>query len=65
MDQYKAKMKDKSKQSITVEWVTTEDVTEEKCKAETIEEFVTPENLKAVFEYRCNKLLQKTAMSLG
>lgn len=58
-------MKDKAKESITVNWVTTDDVTEDKCKAESIEEFMEPNNLKAVFEYRCNKLLQKTAMTLG
>lgn len=57
LDQYKAKMKNKAKQSITVNWVTLDDVTEEKCKAETIDDFLQPENLKAVFEYRCNKLL--------
>jgi len=33
-------MKGKAKQSITADWVTTDDVTEEKCKAESIEEFM-------------------------
>lgn len=65
LDQFKAKMKGKMKSSITVNWVTTDDISEEQCKAETIEEFLTPQNLKAVFEYRCNKLLQKTAMTMG
>lgn len=50
-------MQGKAKQSITVEWIKTDDVTDEVCKAETIEDFVKPENLKAVYEYRCNKLL--------
>lgn len=58
-------MKDKAKQSVTVTWVTTDDVTEEKCSAETIEDFLKHDNLKAVFEYRCNKLLQRVAMNLG
>lgn len=65
LDQYKKKMQQKAKTSITVEWLKTDDVTEEVCKAESVEDFVTPENLRAVFEYRCNKLLQRTAMSLG
>lgn len=42
-----------------------EDVTDEKCTADTIEEFCTPENLKKIFEYRCNLKLQATAMNLG
>lgn len=50
---------------MTVNWITTDDITDEKCKAETIEEFLNPENLRAVYEYRCNKLLQKAAMNLG
>jgi acyl-CoA oxidase len=57
LDCYKAKMKQKGKPTITCEWITLDDVTEEKCKAETIEDFLQPENLKKIFEYRCNKLL--------
>lgn len=58
-------MKDKLKPSQTCEWVKTDDVTEEKCEATTIDEFLQFDNLIKVFEYRCNKLLQRTAMSLA
>lgn len=58
-------MQGKPKTTITAEWITVDDVSEEKCLAETIEEFTTPENLQKVFEYRCNKHLHKTAMSIG
>ena len=50
-------MKQKGKPTITCEWITLDDVLEEKCKAETIEDFLQPEHLKKIFEYRCNKLL--------
>lgn len=65
LDCYKQKMKDKMKPTQTCEWVTTDDVTEDKCEATTIDEFLQFDNLKKVFEYRCNKLLQRTAMSLA
>lgn len=50
-------MNDKAKQSITVQWITTDDVTDDKCTAESIEDLLKAETLKAIFEYRCNKLL--------
>ena len=65
LDQYKKKLQGRAKQSVTVEWIKADDVLDEKCKAETIEEFLAHDNIKAVFEYRCNKLLQKCAMILG
>lgn len=65
LDQYKAKMRGNAKVSVTAEWISLEDVTDEKCKADTAEEFMTYDNLEAVIQYRTNKLLQKTAMSLG
>ena len=58
-------MENKAKQSITVEWIKVDDVSDEKCEAETIEQFMTHANLKHVFEYRCNKLLQRSVMFLG
>lgn len=58
-------MNNKAKQSTTVNWITTDDVTDDTCKAESIEDLLKPECLKSIFEYRCNKLLQRTAMSLG
>ena len=65
LDQYKSKTEGKAKQSITVEWLTIDDVTDQKCEAQSIEEFMTHDNLKKVFEYRCNKLVQRSVMSLG
>ena len=52
---------------MTVQWVSTDDVTDEsfKCKAESIEDLLKPETLKEIFEYRCNKLLQRCAMQIG
>lgn len=47
-------MKDSKKPTTTCEWVRVDDVSEEKCTASTIEEFMSIDNLKAVFEYRCN-----------
>ena len=41
LDQYKNKMKNKAKTSITAEWIKIDDVSEEVCKAESIEEFTT------------------------
>ena len=64
LSQYKAKMKNKKKQSTTVEWITTEDITNLKCNAQNIEELLQPDSLKAIFEYRCNKLLQRSAKSI-
>lgn len=58
-------MKQKGKPTITCEWISVDDVTEDKCKAESLEEFFKPENILALFEYRCNKLLQRSAMSLA
>lgn len=58
LDQYKAKMKDKVKPTTTCEWVRIDDVSEEKCTVTSIDEFMSMDNLKAVFEYRCNLKLQ-------
>ena len=58
-------MKEKAKPTTTCEWVKVDDVSEEKCAANSIEEFMTIDNLKAVFEYRCNMKLEQTAMAIG
>lgn len=50
---------------MTCEWITTDDVSEEKCTAESIEQLLEPENLKAIFSYRCNLKLQELAMRMG
>lgn len=50
---------------MTCEWISTEDVSEEKCNAETIEQLTTPESLKAIFAYRSNLKLQELAMRIG
>jgi len=50
---------------VTCQWVKIEDITEEKSKAESIEQLTTPENLLEAFGYRCNKLLQQSAFSIG
>ena len=49
VDQFKDKMKGKQKESTTVNWVTTEDVTDDTCKAESIEDLLNPECLTAIF----------------
>ena len=51
--------------SQTCGWITVDDVTDTKCTVDTLEEFMTSDNLKRVFEYRCNLKLQATAMNLG
>lgn len=51
-------MKDKVKPTTTCEWVRIDDVSEEKCTVTSIDEFMSMDNLKAVFEYRCNLKLQ-------
>lgn len=61
LDCYKAKMKDKLKQTTTVEWIQLDDVSEDKCKATSVEELMDVDSLKAFFEYRANLKLQKTA----
>lgn len=61
LDCYKAKMQEKLKQTTTCEWIKIDDVSEEKCTAESIEELMTTESLRAFFEYRCNMKLQKCA----
>ena len=58
-------MKDKQPQTITCSWITTQDVSDEKCNYNSIEEFTNPQNLIKIFEYRCNKLLQKCSMQIG
>jgi hypothetical protein len=50
-------MKGKEKQTVTCQWVKIDDVSEEKCTAETIDQLLSPEVLLAAFEYRCNKHL--------
>jgi hypothetical protein len=47
-------MKDKLKTTTTVEWINLDDVSEDKCKAESIEELMAVDSLKAMFEYRAN-----------
>ena len=68
LDLYKAKMKgneEKTKQTMTCEWISLEDVSDDKCQAETIEQLMTPESLKAIFTYRCNLKLQELAARIG
>ena len=50
-------MKGKAKKTVTAEWITIDDVSEEKCAAESVEEFTKYDNLAAVLQYRSNKLL--------
>ena len=54
-------MKDKLKTTATVEWLKLDDVSEDKCEAESEEDLMKNENLLAFFEYRCNLKLQKCA----
>lgn len=65
LDQFNAKMKGKEKQTVTCQWVKIDDVTEDKCTAETIDQLLSPEQLLAAFGYRCNKNLQRTAQNIG
>lgn len=65
LKQYKAKMNDKKKPTTTCEWITVEDVSENKCAAESAEDFMQIDNLRAVMEYRCNLKLQQLAMKIG
>ena len=51
--------------TFSCEWITIDDVSDQKCEAQTIEEFMKPDNIQKVFEYRCNKILQKCAMSIA
>ena len=53
------------KATATCEWITTEPVVGLKCAASTLDEFVSFENIMAVFEFRANLILQKTAMELS
>jgi len=53
------------KPTTTCEWITFEDVSEDKCPFNTAEEFLKPENLKKMFDHRCNLILQRLASSLG
>lgn len=50
---------------MTCEWVTTDDVSEEKCTAESIEQLMSTDSLKSIFAYRCNLKLQEIAMRIG
>ena len=50
---------------MTCEWISTDDVSEEKCKVSSPEELLNPENLKDIFSYRCNLKLQEIAMRMG
>ena len=50
-------MKGKPKATFTCKWIKMDDVLEDKCKADDIESFMKVENLEALFEYRCNKML--------
>ena len=38
----------------TMEWLKLDDVSDEKCEAQTVEELVSNDNLLKFFEYRCN-----------
>lgn len=58
-------MEDKPVPATTCQWITTDDVTEQKFEGETLEDFYDPENIRKIFEYRCNKLVQKVAMSIA
>jgi len=58
-------MKGKEKTTVTCQWVKVEDVTDDKCTAENIDQLLSPEVLLAAFEYRCNMNLQRTAQNIG
>ena len=55
----------KVKQSMTCDWITADDISEEKCAAESIEDLTTHESLKAIFSHRCNFKLQEVAMKMA
>jgi len=50
-------MKGEAKKTMTAEWITIDDVSEDKCAAESIEDFMKFDNLASVLQYRSNKLL--------
>lgn len=55
LDLYKAKAKGKEvKQTMTCEWITTDDVSDQKCEAESIEQIMEPDFLLKAFSFRCN-----------
>lgn len=59
------KMKNKIKKTVTCEWIKVEPVEGEKCRAETENEFMTPENLIEILIFRTNLLLQRTGWELS
>jgi len=58
-------MMGKEEKTVTCSWITTDDVSEDKCKADTIEGLLEKESIIKIFEHRCNKLVQENAMGLG
>lgn len=66
LDIYKNKMKGKqAKASATCEWIKIDPVLGEKCQAQSFEELVSFDSLRAILEFRANLLLQKTGMELS
>ncbi len=53
------------KASATCEWIKVEPVIGDKCQAQTFEELVSFDSLRAILEFRANLLLQKTGMELS
>lgn len=53
------------KKTMTCEWIKVEPVQGEKCLAETPEQLLTFESIKAIFEFRANLLLQRTGFQLS
>jgi len=59
-------MKGKGKiKTNTCEWVRTDSVEGDKCTAEDAEEFMKPDNLIKVLQFRANLLLQRTGLELS
>ncbi len=64
LEQYKAKMKNKSKKTNSFNWVKANSVNLEKCMAKTAKDFLNPDNLLFLFEHRCNYLMQLSGYKL-
>ena len=58
-------MKGKETPNITAQWIKTDSVEDDKCKAKTDKEFLSEDNFVSLFEFRANLLLQRSAIKLS
>lgn len=65
IDIFKMKVKGKINKTSTCDWIKMDPVEGEKCTFESEEDFLTPQNLIAMFEFRANLLLQRTGWELS